>query len=701
VSRQSRTSEVGREEVNLSGVLSRDLSGEWRAHISEPDLARTFAEIDRDDTAWERVAIPHHWRSVPAFAANDESVLYRRRFTRNGRDGSGRSFVELDGIFYYGDVWFDGEYLGATEGYFAQHSFEVTQPLRERTEHVLAVEVACPPQRDRTAKRTITGGYWQSPVFDRTLNPGGIWRPVRIATSGPVRIQKSRAICVEASTERSRIACNLTLDSAGEHRRAHLHAVVRNPSGATLLDSWRTVTVATGTNQLAWTLIVDGAPRWWPRALGEQVLCTLDVEIEVDGEVSDGFTRRIGFRDIRQDGSAFVVNGERLYLKGACLAPARALLGEADDALLRADVDRALDANLDLLRVHTHVAPPALYDAADEAGLLLWQDLPMGGGYARGVRRQAARQARQMVELLGHHPSVVVWCAHDAPLGDDAPLRAVANAAAPTWGKEVLDRSTARAIARTDGTRPIVRSSGAGDDSHLWFGWHYGNLGGVASAIRTVPRVGRFVSAFGAQSVPNPAEWMEPERWPDLAWDDLAEHFGLEQRAMTAHVPTDDAKSFDEWRDATQAYQAALLQLQIEDLRRCKGSPCGGFAVFCLADPAPAIGYGLLDVDRVPKRAYAAVRSACRSVLPMVDPRTGHVHVVNDTRHVIADAAVVVAVDGRTRTWRGDIPADSVVFVGAADLDDAVDVEVVLDHPGVGRVANRYPLVIVEAGRGR
>jgi hypothetical protein len=36
---------------------------------------------------------------------------------------------------------------------------------------------------------------------------------------------------------------------------------------------------------------------------------------------------------------------------------------------------------------------------------------------------------------------------------------------------------------------------------------------------------------------------------------------------------------------------------------------------------------------------------------------------------------------------------------GAADLDDAVDVEVVLSQSAVGRIANRYPLVILEAGR--
>jgi hypothetical protein len=85
----------------------------------------------------------------------------------------------------------------------------------------------------------------------------------------------------------------------------------------------------------------------------------------------------------------------------------------------------------------------------------------------------------------------------------------------------------------------------------------------------------------------------------------------------------------------------------------------------------------------------------------MVDPRTGNVHVVNDTRHEIVDAEVVVAVDGRTRQWRGDIGADAVTFVGAADLDDSVDVEVVLSHADAGRIANRYPLLVLEAGRAR
>src|SRR4051794_24414784 len=196
VSRQSRTSRAANEAM--------DLSGQWRAHASEPDLAKTFADPDSDDTSWERVTVPHQWRSELAFADHDGPVLYRRQFQHEPGPADRRWFLEVDGIFYYGDVWFDGEYLGATEGYFVRHAFEVTQPLRERDQHVLAIEVACPPQRDRSTKRTITGGYWHSPVFDRSLNPGGIWRPVRLASSGPVRLCNARALCVDASIERSR-----------------------------------------------------------------------------------------------------------------------------------------------------------------------------------------------------------------------------------------------------------------------------------------------------------------------------------------------------------------------------------------------------------------------------------------------------------------------------------------------------------------
>src|SRR4029450_5225434 len=122
------------------------------------------------------------------------------------------------------------------------------------------------------------------------------------------------------------------------------------------------------------------------------------------------------FREVQWRRWQLQVNGERLFVMGSNQGPSRMQLGEATAAELARDVQLALDANLDLLRLHAHVSRPEMYEAADAAGLLLWQDFPLQWGYARGVRKPAVHQARAMVDGAGHHPGrVVVVPAQRAP----------------------------------------------------------------------------------------------------------------------------------------------------------------------------------------------------------------------------------------------------------------------------------------------
>ncbi len=695
-----------------------DLGGSWRAHASAGDLPKLFARPDFDDRSWAPIEVPGHWRSTPAFAGFDGPLLYRRSFGATALPTGQRRFLELDGCFYYGDVWLDGDYIGATEGYFAPHAFDITEQLARNDEHVLAIEVACPPQRDRTAKRTITGVFSHSESLDSAWNPGGLWRPLRVSTTGPLRIDRMRVLCTEASVERGRIAVHLTVDAAVDDETrspARLVANVHDEGGRLLASQTNDLALAQGENHLNIALDVDHPPRWWPARLGDQPRCRVDVELHAGETVSDRRSVLTALREVRFDNWTFSINGERLFVKGSNQGPARMALAEATDDELRGDVDRALDANLDFLRVHAHVTRPEFYDAADRRGLLLWQDFPLQWGYARSVRRQAVRQARAMVDLLGHHPSIALWCAHNEPLALGQPGEAMsvgktvkigASMFLPTWNKDVLDRSITRRLGRSDPTRPAVRHSGVlpgassrGTDTHAYFGWYYGNLAGLAPALRAMPRLARFVTEFGAQAVPDTCEWMAPDRWPALGWDDLFEHHALQRRNFDRFVPPADCKTFDEWREATQAYQAALIQLQVEDLRRLKYAPTGGFAHFSFADGNPAVSWSVLDHERVAKRGYGALRDACRPVLPMLEPREGLVHVVSEERTALADATIEVHLDGQRHRFGGTIAADAVTYVGRVELNDAVDVEVVLEHPAVGRVTNRYPLSILDACR--
>jgi len=431
--------------------------------------------------------------------------------------------------------------------------------------------------------------------------------------------------------------------------------------------------------------------------MGDQPRYDARLEVRLpDATVSDHRQVRTGLRQITMHDWILSVNGERLFVKGANLGPTRMQLAEATPKELAADVDLAKEAGLDLVRVHAHISRPELYEAADEAGMLLWQDFPLQWGYARGIRKQAVTQAREAVDLLAHHPSIAVWCGHNEPIaldiepGGDFDMSTLARRMfvaqqLPTWNKTVLDRSVKRTFEKEDGTRPVVAHSGVfphppqfdGTDSHLYFGWYHGEERDFAGFIRAWPRMARFVTEFGAQAVPPTADFMQPERWPDLDWERLGRTHGLQRRFFDEHVPPADFATFDAWGEATQAYQATLIRHHIEALRRLKYRPTGGFAMFMLVDGHPAVTWSVLDHERAPKAGYAALKAACRPVIVVADRLPAEVapgdalaldvHIVSDLRAPI-DGRVTARLSwpGGDHTWRfgGAVAADSCERVG-------------------------------------
>lgn len=713
--------------------MTLDLSGAWRAAPADDDLRRRFPDQSFADDAWAHVTVPHHWRSEAGFADNDRPVLYRRRFDLRTDpddslglpDGGHRWFVRFDGVFYQGDVWMDGAYLGDTEGYFVPHEFEITDQVRDRSEHVIAAEVACPPQKDRRNKRNLTGVFQHWDCIDPTWNPGGIWRPVTVRSTGRVRIDRLRTLCVEADDRRAVVEFRGVFDAASPGQ-VTVRTVVADVEHRTVHQ------FVAGINRTEWTVTVRNPALWWPHALGTPTLADVHVEV-IDGSggsVSDRRSMRVGLRQVRSKDWLFSINGERLHLKGANQGPARMAIATSTPEELRADLVLAHDAGLDFIRLHAHISHPALYEAADELGMLVWQDLPLQWGYARSVRRSASRQAKEAIDLLGHHASIFHWCAHNEPLSLDmdmgevggVPKKAATMKAAylahqllPTWNKDVLDRSLRRTLERSDRSRPSTAHSGVlpgpfslGTDTHLYCGWYHHQERDLPALLGALPRLGRFLSEFGAQAVPMSADFCEPQRWPDLDWGHLAAMHGLQRTFFERVVPTAGHATFESWADATRAYQALLLRRHIEELRRIKYQPNGGFAMFSWADARdyPSVTWSVLGHDRRAKPSFDAVADACRPVIVVADrlPATVadgaalelDVHVVNDLRTDLNDARVSATLSwpGSSVTWEwtGDAPADSVVRIGAVTavvrrtaelLGDAGEVrlDLVLDHP--------------------
>ncbi len=537
-----------------------------------------------------------------------------------------------------------------------------------------------------------------------------------------MRLSTVTVLCTEATPERASLDIRAVLDAD-----AATDAVMRvTVDGRSTASSSTHHALAGGANRIRLQVPIERPALWWPHALGDQPLHDVTVTVLVpangtrvpadgtrvrangtrvrangtgvapngtgserqDGddtgehEASDTRRLRTGIRQVRMKNFIVTVNGERLFVKGTNQGPSRMALADATPGDLERDVVLAREAGLDLLRIHAHVSRPELYDAADRHGVLLWQDLPLQWGYARTVRRQAVRQAREAVDLLGHHPSVAVWCGHNEPLAVDAqpgPLRFAALQALPTWNKTVLDTSLSRALERADPSRPVVAHSGilpgpisSGTDTHLYCGWYHGEERDFPAILKAVPRLARFVTEFGAQAVPTGAAWMQKENWPDLDWDTLTRHHALQLDVMDRYVPRDG--SFDEWVAASQAYQATVIRHHVETLRRLKYRPTGGFCQFSFADAYPAVTWSVLDHERRPKEGYHALAAACAPVIVVADRPADRyapgaelhldVHVVSDLRRPLEGARVVAAVGSQRFGWVGDVPADSCVKVG-------------------------------------
>ena len=94
---------------------------------------------------------------------------------------------------------------------------------------------------------------------------------------------------------------------------------------------------------------------------------------------------------------------------------------------------------------------------------------PCSGATRGSVRKQAIRQARKAVDLLGHHPSIALWCGHNVPVAVDVEpsmdpkrfgLKLAVGQQLPTCNRSILDRAVKSAFERVDGSRPVIAHSG-------------------------------------------------------------------------------------------------------------------------------------------------------------------------------------------------------------------------------------------------
>ncbi|OQR74056.1 beta-mannosidase-like [Tropilaelaps mercedesae] len=167
----------------------------------------------------------------------------------------------------------------------------------------------------------------------------------------------------------------------------------------------------------------NAVSRWWPNGLGRQALYYL--KVKAGGSSKDV---RVGFRTIElvQNTIAgvtgltffFRVNGWPIYAKGSNLIPLDVLPERVTREKIRSLMLAAKDANMNMLRVWGGgiYEQDELYDAADELGILIWQDLMFACALYPTNKEfldTVSEEVRQNIRRLQHHPSIALWAGNN------------------------------------------------------------------------------------------------------------------------------------------------------------------------------------------------------------------------------------------------------------------------------------------------
>lgn len=454
---------------------------------------------------------------------------------------------------------------------------------------------------------------------------------------------------------------------------------------------------------------------WWPRGYGDQSMYTVQAEAYAQSETSEsqrlhsvskdfGFRRAELIQELDTYGQSFYfrVNNIDIFCGGSCWIPADSFLTRLTPSDYHAWVKLAADGNQAMLRIwgggiyEAH----ALYTAADELGVLIWQDFmfacanyPAHTQYLESVETEA----RQNVQQLRMHPSIVLWAGNNEdyqiverygldydPDNKDPESWLKTNFPARYIYEHLLPKIVSQESPNTpyhpsspfgNGRSTVLKVDPAIGDVHQWNVWH-----GTMEPYQRLPGLGgRFISEFGMEAYPHIAtikKWVtRPEdRYPgSMAMDFRNKAIGHERR-LISYVTENFRVKYDlkGFTHLTQVMQADAMSWAYKSWRRDWGSrgsrKCGGVLVWQLNDCWPTMSWAVIDYDCVPKPAYYAIKRAMQSVAIGVQRKikswtmrpadelwqrdTGHVDMRELWRHVEFD---VWAANGTVKEVKGSV----------------------------------------------
>ena len=425
------------------------------------------------------------------------------------------------------------------------------------------------------------------------------------------------------------------------------------------------VSLKKGFNEIDIPFNISRPKLWWCNGLGDPNIMDLKFTLS-DNKNTYSRNTKIGLRKIElvqqqdQKGKSFYfkLNGIAVFMKGANYIPQDNFTPRVTVAQTKNLIMSAKAANFNMLRVWGGgiYESDAFYQACDESGILVWQDfmfacglVPGGEEFANNVRQEVVDQ----VIRLRNHPCIALWC------GNNEVAEGWSNWG---WQKQYAMNATDSSRIWSDYQHlfhqviPSVidkLSSGiAYWPSSPQFGWgrkesltsgdlHYWGVWWGEEPFEMYPKkVGRFVSEYGFQSLPN---LQTIEKFSNLSDRNLqskviqahqkhSSGFKIIDQQMGLYYQKPSA--FEDYVYASQVLQAEGLKTAIE-AHRSAMPYCMGTLYWQFNDCWPVVSWSSADYYQNKKAAFYFVKKSFETNLLTFKKQKDslQVYLVSDSLH--------------------------------------------------------------------
>ena len=397
----------------------------WRtvAHDTDQKQYTGFEAAGYQDASWKKVSVPHNWDVYEGYRRllkgnRHGYAWYRKEFTVTEKQKNQRYFLFFEGVGSYATVWLNGIKVGYHAGGRTTFTLDVTSAIRLNKSNLLAVRADHPDEiRDLP---WVDGGSSEERGFSEGSQPMGIFRPVHLIVTSPVRVEPFGLHAWNDTTVSTRSAkLNFAFevknyDNAPKTVRIINRLETREGKKVVELSTLKTIKPGVVAHISQQTPVFANAHLW---SLEDPYLYTIVTEVIYKDKVTDRIKTPYGIRWISwpigraSNDKRFLLNGKPVFING--IAEYEHLLGGShafSAEQIRSRVLQMKAAGFNAFRDAHQPHNLRYQEHWDEMGILLWTQMAAHIWFdTPEFRNNFKTLLRDWVKERRNSPSVVLW----------------------------------------------------------------------------------------------------------------------------------------------------------------------------------------------------------------------------------------------------------------------------------------------------